>query len=69
MEYEVITANTVADLVQTVELLTRGGWEPIGGVAVSNPSATRTQWAQAMIRRAKPSPRKRKTKEATDVSQ
>lgn len=54
MEYKVIIAYDGDTLVKRVELNMKLGWEPIGGIAMTQSRVvmgTEVTWAQAMIRK------------------
>jgi predicted SAM-dependent methyltransferase len=52
MEYTVVYAESIQELVRLVNDAVQAGWRPQGGVSVSMPDSAFAPWlyAQAMIR-------------------
>ena len=49
-QYEVVRKESLEELEQAVEKAIRGGWQPIGGVAVKPPTPRyATLYFQAMV--------------------
>jgi Domain of unknown function (DUF1737) len=52
IEYDILAADTLVHLAEAVRLHTADGWEPVGGVAVTqNLDRWTNTWAQAIVRR------------------